>query len=178
MNASWIGGLVGWVCDTRRVPRGRSFCRGFGIPALVAILCVWVLSAPATDSWASEAEKCSMCGMDLSKYPHTRYVLTTEDGRKQVTCGVQCGLSVHLGLGTKWKSATASDLLSNRAFDVQKGFFVFRSSVITDMAPGFIAFSRRADAEKFARGFGGDVMTYQEALERWKSERKQPPKGR
>jgi nitrous oxide reductase accessory protein NosL len=35
------------------------------------------------------------------------------------------------------------------------------------MAPGFIAFKRKEDAEKFAKGFGGQVVGYSEALEIW-----------
>ena len=97
----------------------------------------------------------------------SRYVVTTTDGQTHVTCGVQCGLTLHLRFKEKWKSATATDLLSNRPFDAEAGFYVYKSSVITDMSPGFIAFKRREDAEKFARGFGGDVVTYQEALAIW-----------
>jgi hypothetical protein len=110
--------------------------------------------------------------MDVSQYPHTRYVIETTDGRKYTTCGVQCGLTLHLRFKDTWKSATAADLLSNRPFDVKKGFYVYKSSVITDMAPGFIAFKRRTDAEKFAKGFGGQVVTYEEALWIWKRKMK------
>ena len=46
------------------------------------------------------------------------------------------------------------------------------SSVITDMAPGFIAFRKRVNAEKFVKGFGGLVLTYKEALEVWKQQMK------
>ncbi len=148
-------------------------------PALVVLLGLCVLCAPAAaHSRAGESARCAVCGMDVSKYPHTRYVITDDDGKKHATCGAQCGLTLHLSLGSKWKSATAVDLLSNRAFDVQEGFFVFKSSVITDMAPGFITFKRRGDADKFARGFGGEVMTYQDALVRWKREREKPKEGR
>jgi hypothetical protein len=105
--------------------------------------------------------------MNVSKYPHTRNVAETTDGKRYTTCGVQCGLTLHLRLKDKWKAATAMDLLSNRSFDVKKGFYVYKSSVVTDMGPGFIAFKRRADAEKFARGFGGQMVTYEEALEIW-----------
>lgn len=121
--------------------------------------------ASSISAWAVKG--CIVCGMDVSKYPHTRYVVKTTDGKEYVTCGVQCGLTLHLRFKDKWKSATASDLLSNRPFDVKKGFYVYKSSVITDMAPGFIAFKRRVNAEKFAKGFGGKVVTYQEALEMW-----------
>jgi nitrous oxide reductase accessory protein NosL len=40
------------------------------------------------------------------------------------------------------------------------------------MAPGFIAFATKANAEKFKKGFGGKVVTYQEALEIWKEQMK------
>ncbi len=119
-------------------------------------------------SWAGEIKRCMVCGMDVSKYPHTKYVVRTTEGKEFVTCGVQCGLTLHLRLKEKFKSATASDLLNNRSFDAQKGFYVYQSTVITDMAPGFISFVTRANAEKFQKGFGGKVVTYQEALEIWK----------
>ena len=124
--------------------------------------------ASSLSVWA--VERCIVCGMDVSKYPHTHYVIKTPDGKEYVTCGVQCGLTLHLRFKDKWKSATASDLLSNRPFDVKKGFYVYKSSVITDMAPGFIAFKRKANAEKFAKGFGGRVVTYEEALAIWKKQ--------
>ena len=122
----------------------------------------------ALSAWAGGSERCILCGMVLSEYPHTRYTVKTTDGREFGTCGVQCGLALHLRLKDKWKSSTATDLLSNRSFDVKKGFYVYKSSVITDMAPGFIAFKRRVNAEKFAKGFGGQVVTYEEALGIWK----------
>ena len=121
-------------------------------------------------AWAGE--RCIVCGMDVSKYPHTRSVVETTDNKKYATCGVQCGLTLHLRFKGKWKSATATDLLRNTPFDVEKGFYVYKSSVITDMAPGFIAFRRRSTAEKFAKGFGGQVVTYEEALEIWKKQMK------
>ena len=121
---------------------------------------------------AGAPERCIVCGMVLSEYPHTRYLIKTTDGKKYGTCGVQCGLTLHLRFEDKWKSATAADLLSNRSFDVKKGFYVYKSSVITDMAPGFIAFKRRVNAEKFAKGFGGQVVTYKEALEIWNKQMK------
>ena len=122
--------------------------------------------------WSGEIKRCQVCGMDVSKYSHTRYVVTTTGGEELITCGVQCGLTLHLRLKEKFKSATATDLLNNRSFDAQKGFYVYKSTVITDMAPGFISFLNRVNAEKFQKGFGGKVVTYQEALEIWKDQMK------
>ena len=126
---------------------------------------LWFSASPTL---AGGPERCIVCGMDVSRYPHTRYVVETAEGKKIVTCGVQCGLTLHLRFGAKWKSAIASDLLSNRPFDATKGLYVYKSSVITDMAPGFISFKRAVNAEKFAKGFGGRVVTYDEALVLWK----------
>lgn len=149
------------------------------VSATIVASLVGVAPLPAFELvWAGETAKCSVCGMDMSKYPHTRYEVMTDDGKKHETCGVQCGLTLNLRLGKKWKSATASDLLTNRPFPVNEGFFVFKSSVITDMAPGFIAFKLRTNADKFANGFGGEVMTYSEALERWRKEKKWPSEGK
>jgi nitrous oxide reductase accessory protein NosL len=125
-----------------------------------------------TIAWSGEIKRCHVCGMDVSKYPHTRYVVTTKEGEEFSTCGVQCGLTLHLRLKEKFKSATATDLLSNRSVDVQKAFFIYKSTVITDMAPGFIAFATKTNAEKFQKGFGGQVVSYQEALEIWKEQMK------
>jgi len=122
--------------------------------------------------WSGEIKRCQVCGMDVSKYPHTRYVVTTKEGEEFFTCGVQCGLTLHLRLKEKFKSATATDLLSNRSVDAQKAFFIYKSTVITDMAPGFIAFATKTNAEKFQKGFGGQVLSYQEALEIWKDQMK------
>ena len=126
--------------------------------ALFIFSAVSLLVLSIFSTWAGAIERCSICGMDISKYPHTRYVVETKDGKRFTTCGVQCGLTLHLRFKEKWKSAKAKDLLSNRSFDVKKGFYVYKSSAITDMAPGFIAFKTRANAEKFAKGFGGQVV--------------------
>ena len=34
------------------------------------------------------------------------------------------------------------------------------------MAPGLIGFSDKSQAEKFIKGFGGELLTYQQALEK------------
>jgi nitrous oxide reductase accessory protein NosL len=35
------------------------------------------------------------------------------------------------------------------------------------MGPGFIAFKDQTNAEKFQKGFGGEIVTYEEALKIW-----------
>ena len=139
---------------------------------LLCLISVTFIMLSIFSTWAGAIERCIICGMNVYKYPHTRYVVETTDGKRYTTCGVQCGLTLHLRFKDKWKSAKAKDLLSNRPFEVKKGFYVYKSSAITDMAPGFIAFKTKVDAEKFANGFGGQVFTYEEAMEIWKERMK------
>lgn len=116
---------------------------------------------------ASRADlECPNCGMDISKYQHTRYEVTATDGRKWVTCGVHCGLILQINLGDKFKSATATDFITGRGSDAHEMFYVYKSEAVPDMWPSFIAFLRRENAERFQKGFGGEVLTYEEALKK------------
>jgi len=116
---------------------------------------------------ADDGMRCVQCGMDLNKYRHSLYTIQWKDGTVTKTCGVQCGLTQHLMHPDAFKSSTATDLITNREFPAADGFYVFKSSVTTDMGPGFIAFKDRTNAEKFQKGFGGQVVTYEEALKIW-----------
>src|SRR4030065_746770 len=115
------------MSGTKKITYGFALC-------LVLI----VLTSPIL--WSGEVKRCHVCGMDVLKYPHTRYVVIAKEGEEFVACGVQCGLTLHLRLKEKFKSATATDLLSNRSFDAQRGYYVYKSTVITDMGPVFINF--------------------------------------
>jgi len=132
---------------------------------LIPVFAVLFITAPVRA--ADEGLRCVQCGMDLSKYPHSLYTIHWKDGTVTKTCGVQCGLTQHLMNPDAFKSSSATDLITNREFPAADGFYVFKSSVTTDMGPGFIAFKDRTNAEKFREGFGGEVVTYQEALEIW-----------
>lgn len=115
---------------------------------------------------AKELSECLMCGMDLSKYTHVKYTVVDIKGKKYVTCGVQCGLLLQINLKNKFKSATMTDLLTHKSLPAEKGWYVFKSSVITDMGPGLIGFANKSRAEQFIKGFGGELVNYQQALDK------------
>ena len=118
-------------------------------------------------------EKCSMCGMDLSKYLHVRFAIATVDGKEQAYCGAQCGLvtSILMGAG-KVQSMWATDFITGKPVDAKKSWYVFKSSVITDMSPGLIAFKEKEHAEKFRKGFEGEVLDYENAIATLKNMKK------
>jgi nitrous oxide reductase accessory protein NosL len=116
-------------------------------------------------------ERCGQCGMDLSKHQKTQYEIQWTDGTATKTCGVQCGLTQQVLHKDKFKSSMAKDYFTGNRFDAQTGYFVFGSKVIADMAPGFIAFQQKAEAENFRKNSGGLVLSFAEALSAW-TERK------
>jgi len=116
-------------------------------------------------SFAGDFQQCQLCGMDLNNYRHVRYTVNTVDKKQITTCGVQCGLLIQLNLAEKFDSATATTLLENRAIPAKDAWYVYKSSVVTDMAPGFIAFLSAEQARRFVTGFGGSVVDFQQAME-------------
>lgn len=62
--------------------------------SLLLVFVAILFLTPSLSVWA--VERCIVCGMDVSKYPHTHYVVETPDGKTYTTCGVQCGLTLHL----------------------------------------------------------------------------------
>jgi nitrous oxide reductase accessory protein NosL len=116
-------------------------------------------------------EKCGQCGMELSQYRRTQYEIRWSEGTATKTCGVQCGLTQQILHRNKYVSSMATDYFSGNTFDAQTGYYVFGSRIVSDMAPGFIAFRLRTDAEKFQKESGGRVLSFSEALSLW-TERK------
>jgi nitrous oxide reductase accessory protein NosL len=113
-----------------------------------------------------EETTCSVCGMMLSKYRHTRFEVTEKDGTRHATCGVQCGLVLRLRLNESFRSAEATDFISGRPGNAAEMFYVYKSEAVPDMWPSFIAFRVKSDAEKFSKGFGGTVLDYEQALKK------------
>ncbi|MEN8189107.1 MAG: nitrous oxide reductase accessory protein NosL [Thermodesulfobacteriota bacterium] len=129
------------------------------------LLCLLLLSA-STVAQAGDKNQCLMCGMKLENYSHVRYTVTDTSSKQYVTCGVQCGLLLQVNLAGKFKNSTMTDLISHRTIPAEKGWYVFKSSAITDMAPGLIGFWKKSEAEKFIKGFGGELLEYDQALAR------------
>jgi copper chaperone NosL len=122
--------------------------------------------------WTQTGERCGQCGMDLSKFAKTQYEIRWIDGTITKTCGVQCGLTQQILHRDKFKSSTAKDYFTGKPFNAGTGFYVFGSRIVADMAPGFIAFQKRADAEVFQKESGGQVLSFDEALSLWSERRK------
>ena len=140
---------------------------------LLVALCVLLFAGLPLVQYAakhldsSRLRRCGQCGMSLSKYERTQYEIRWADGTVTKTCGVQCGLTQHILHRDRFQSAAAKDYFNGRTFDARNGYYVLGSRVLTDMAPGFIAFQSLANAEGFQKESGGELMNFEEALSAW-----------
>ena len=134
---------------------------------IMKICSMALLLTLASCSTDVEIERCGQCGMDLSQYQETRYEITWKDSTSTITCGVQCGLTQQILHSDRFMSAMAKDYSSGQSFDAQTGYFLFESRVVPDMAPGFIAFQMREDAEKLQKSSGGQVLDFDQSFRVW-----------
>jgi len=132
----------------------------------IVFIAIVIVLGQVSSALSDERPGCLLCGMYLSDYTHVKYTIVTTEGEEYVTCGVQCGLILTLNIKEKFKSATMTDLFSHKTIPSEKGWYVFKSSIITDMSPGLIGFANKLHAEKFIKGFGGELLTYQQGLEK------------
>jgi nitrous oxide reductase accessory protein NosL len=72
---------------------------------------------------------------------------------------------MQLNLGSKFDSATATTLLEHRTVPAQDAWYVYKSGVVTDMSPGFIAFLTEDQARRFVNGYGGKVVNFTQAMD-------------
>ncbi|MDP2277301.1 MAG: nitrous oxide reductase accessory protein NosL [Nitrospirota bacterium] len=95
---------------------------------------------------------------------NTAYEITFTDGKTVIYGCPHCGLEVHATKKDRVKSASARDFISGEWMDPAKMFFIFNSAAIPACSPSWIAFGIKDDAEKFQKGFGGKIYTFDEAL--------------
>jgi DNA-directed RNA polymerase subunit RPC12/RpoP len=125
---------------------------------LVSILMIFVM---ASASFAGAKDVCPKCGKEIQTQ-NAKFYVVYEDGKKDSFGCPHCGLSeVNKG---NVKSAKATDFMRGKKIDAEKAFYLKGSEFGTCCAPYWLSFSSKDEAEKFSKGFGGTVMTYEEAL--------------
>lgn len=138
--------------------------------SMVLILVVVLTFAVAALAVAA-GEKCPLCGMKMEGNANTLYSITTNDGKTENYCCAHCGLWEHNAKKDTVKSAAAANFISGEMMDATKMFYLANSSAVPACSPSWIAFGSKEDAEKFQKGFGGTIYTFDEAM---KERAKQP----
>ncbi len=129
---------------------------------LAVILSMLLALTMASVSFAGGKMKaCPKCGKEVQTENGRFYVVYT-DGKKESFGCPHCGLS-EINAG-KVKSAMATDFLRGKKIDAEKAFYLKGTEFGTCCAPYWLSFSSKDEAEKFSKGFGGKVLSYEEAL--------------
>ncbi len=115
-------------------------------------------------SLATAADKCPLCGMNLSGNENTAVVVTMKTGEDITYCCAHCGLWVMAKEKDKVKSAKTRDFISGEWVDASKAIYLFKSKAVPACSPSWISFGSKKDAESFKKGFGGTIYSYNEAL--------------
>lgn len=114
--------------------------------------------AKPSDSLAVQI--CELCNTLVSS--RTAFVLQSEAGETFHACCPHCGLLLLHQLRAV-SVALTKDFLYGRMVNVHQATFLLESGVILCCAPSVLVFANPADATRFQRGFGGQIMTFSEA---------------
>lgn len=148
----------------------------------IALVCAVSLSAQApmtmpapthmTSASPGEAkveapESCQRCGMNRTKFAHSRMQINSVDGAMVGTCSLHC-VATELGMtkGKPVKSLLVADYSNKQKLvDAKNANWVIGGSQkgVMTMVPKW-AFEKKQDAEMFIQMNGGKLASYEEAL--------------
>jgi len=140
--------------------------RLFSMLALGIFLSVTPAALAASPADVAQSPSCRYCGMDREKFSHSRMLVTYEDGSAAATCSLHCA-AVELANTIDKVPAMVSvaDYDSKELIDAESAVWVLggsRKGVMTAQAKW--AFASREAAEKFIKGNGGRIVTFDEAI--------------
>lgn len=145
----------------------------FPCPLTLALLLA--ACAPATpDATPSDPPTgayCSLDGMLLGDYPGPKGQIRYADGKLDWFCDTVELLSIYLApeQARKVRGAYTQDMAQadwdtphGHWIPVERAFYVHGSRRLGSMGPTLASFATRADAEAFARQYGGRVLAFAE----------------
>lgn len=129
--------------------------------------------APDSDPLTNELSKypkCPYCGMDRTKFNHSRHLVQYDDDLVDGTCSIHClALSLALNLDRGPKAIYAADYGSPKEIkplvSVDDATYLVGSSLKGTMsAVSKMAFAEQAAAEQAMAAKGGELVGFDEAL--------------
>ncbi|MDY6942891.1 MAG: nitrous oxide reductase accessory protein NosL [Pseudomonadota bacterium] len=108
-----------------------------------------------------EVDYCGLCGKEVAN-AHVKFVVTYPGGKQETLGCAGCGLSVMSV--QKVEGGQTMDFLRGEMLDAKVAFYVVGSDFGACCAPSWLSFSSQKEAEKFAKGFGGEVLDFDGAM--------------
>lgn len=110
--------------------------------------------------------QCEVCGKAVTE--SSNWFIIAKQGGEEITYGCAgCGLSALAGMSQDdVVAARAEDFLRRVLIDAEDAYYLRDSEVGFCCEPYWLAFASREEAEKFADGFGGEILDYEAALKK------------
>ena len=126
-----------------------------------ALLISAVFAVSMGSAFVGEAgsANCHVCSAEAAG---AKFTVTFTSGQTRIYACPRCALST-INL-KEVASAQATDFFSRRSINAEAASYLVGSEVNACCGTSWLVFSSRKAAEKFALGFGGKVLTYDEAL--------------
>ncbi|GAB3793342.1 copper uptake transcriptional regulator YcnK [Virgibacillus kimchii] len=108
---------------------------------------------------------CIVCQKAVNEKLAYRIILP--GAKIETACCIHCGFIRHHQLREEPVQAICRDFLIQTTVDATVSFYVMDTSICMGCCqPQVLSFHLKEHAEKFVRGFGGDVYTFEEAMEK------------
>jgi nitrous oxide reductase accessory protein NosL len=134
----------------------------------IAILLVLSLGTVclAAETKVEAPDACVHCGMDRTKFAHSRMIVTYTDNSNAGTCSLNCVVTDQTkNKGKTAKTFQVADFNTKKLIDAKSAAWVIGGSkkgVMTPVAKW--AFADKMDADAFIKANGGKPATFDEAL--------------
>jgi len=133
----------------------------------VVLLTIVAMAAPAfTAQDQDKHPDCSYCGMDRTKFAHSRVYINYDDGSSVGTCSLHCAaMDLALKIDKTPSTIQVADFGSKELIDVEMATWVIGGSkmgVMTKRAKW--AFKEKTSAEAFVAQFGGQIADFDSAV--------------
>ena len=136
------------------------------LPALFCLVTLACLSFAANLTDLEKHPTCKYCGMDRSKYAHSRMLIEYDDGTSSGGCSLHCSaVDLANNIDKLPKNISVGDYRTNKLIDAEKAFWVVggnKAGVMTSNPKW--AFGSKEDAEKFIKASGGVPVTFDDAI--------------
>mgnify|MGYP001237747527 CR=1 FL=1 len=107
--------------------------------------------------------QCAVCHRPIQDYLSYRLILA--DGTIEHTCCCHCGLIRHFQKSNQVIQAICTDFLLHTTISAVSAHFVLGTTIDCQCCqPQVLPFDKKEDADKFVKGFGGEVYTFDEAM--------------
>ena len=115
----------------------------------------------AEKSVIASGRACDMCGKSVSE--RTKFLLKFENDEEHHACCSHCGLMLQSREKLAWHSF-ATDYLHGHMISANQAVYLIESEISLCCVPSILSFGSRLEAEKFQKGFGGKLISMDEAV--------------